>query len=144
MEYREYSSRYFIRLDKGDEILSSLAAVCGKEGVTAASVQGIGGCGKAVVGVFDLATRTYRRREVCALSELVSLDGNATVYEGAPYLHLHASFAYHDADGEPRLLSGHLLEAVIELTGEIILAPADGVITRRYDEELGIRVWDFS
>ena len=32
---------------------------------------------------------------------------------------------------------------VVELTDEIILTPADGVITRRYDDILGIRVRDF-
>ena len=143
MEYRKFNDRYYIRLDRGDEILSELAELCTREGVRAASVQGIGGCERAVVGVFDLGSRTYRRQEVCTMLELISLDGNATEYEGKPYLHLHASFAYHDENDRPQVLTGHLLEAVIGLTGEIILTPADGVVTRRYDEELGIRVWSF-
>ena len=143
MDYRKFSEKYYIRLDQGDEIIASLAALCEKEGVTAASVQGIGGCGYAAVGVFDPDAKAYRRQEVAATLELISLDGNATVFEGRPYLHLHASFAYHDEQDEPRVLAGHLLEAVISLTGEIVLTPADGVITRRYDDALGIRVWDF-
>ena len=144
MEYRKFNEQYYIRLDKGDEILVSLERLCADEGITAASVQGIGGCGRACVGVFDTDSRAYCRREVCATLELISLSGNATYYENKPYLHLHASFAYRDDAGEMKLLAGHLLEAVISLTGEIVLTPADGVITRRYDEELGIRVWNFS
>lgn len=142
MDYRIFNDSYYIRLDKGDEILSALTRLCTQEGVTAASVKGIGGCGRAAVGVFDPDSRTYRRTEVTAMLELISLDGNATLSEGRPFLHLHASFAYHE-DGEAKFLAGHLLEAEILLTGEIVLTPADGVITRRFDGDLGIRVWDF-
>jgi len=143
MEYRKFNDKIFVRLDKGDEIMTSLAEVCACEGVTAAQVTGIGGCSRAVTGVFDAATREYNREEINELLELVSLCGNVTVYEGKPYLHLHASFAYHD-DGMAKTLSGHLLEAQIGLTGEIIITPVDGCISRRYDDSLGIRVWDFS
>ena len=143
MDYRKYSEKYYIRLDRGDEIIASLTQLCAQEHITAASVQGIGGCGSAAVGVFDPEAKTYHRHQVNAMLELISLDGNVTAYEGAPYLHLHASFAYHGEDGEAKVLSGHLLEATVSLTGEIILTLAQGVITRRYDESLGIRVWEF-
>ena len=144
MEYREFSGKYYIRLDKGDEILASLTEVCQREDIKAAQISGIGGCDRAVVGVFDPAKKEYIREEVNAMLELISLDGNVTQYEGKPYLHAHASFAYRGGDGKAAVLSGHLLEAVVGLTGEIILTPADGVVTRRYNEDLGIRVWDFA
>lgn len=143
MEYKKYSEKFYIRLDRGDEIIAALTKLCKEKHITAASVQGIGGCGCAVVGVFDTQSKTYRKQEVNATLELISLDGNVTEYEGEPYLHLHACFAYHDERDLPQLLAGHLLEAHISLTGEIILTPADGCITRRYDDALGIRVWDF-
>ena len=144
MEYREFSGKYYIRLDKGDEILASLTEVCEREDIKVAQINGIGGCQKAIVGVFDTDKKEYDREEVNAMLELVSLDGNITRYEGKPYIHAHATFAYRGESVKAAILSGHLLEAVIGLTGEIVLTPADGVITRRYIDELGIRVWDFS
>lgn len=144
MEYREYNDKIYVRLDKGDEVLSSLVKVCEQKQITTAQIQGIGGCQKAVVGVFDPDRRDYNREEVNALLEMISLDGNITVYEGNPYIHAHASFAYRGDGGKAAVLCGHLLEAVIGLTGEIVITPAEGRITRRYDESLGIRVWDFS
>ena len=143
MEYREYSGKYYVRLDKGDEIVASLLSICEKENIRVAQIQGIGGCEKATVGVYDLDKKDYNREEVNALLEMISLDGNITEYEGKPYLHAHATFAYHQ-DSKPTLLAGHLLEAVIGLTGEIVITPADGHITRKYIDELGIRIWDFS
>ena len=143
MEYRKFGEKYYVRLDRGEEIISSLVDICEKEDIRTAQISGIGGCESAKVGVFDEERKVYRQRELYCLLELVSLCGNVTFYEGKPYIHAHASFAYHGEDKKPELLAGHLLEATIGLTGEIILTPAEGCIGRRYDEELGIRVWDF-
>ena len=144
MDYRKFGEQYYIRLDKGDEILSSLVMLCEQESIGTARIQGIGGCSNAVVGVFDPEKKDYDREEVTAMLELISLDGNVTVFEGRPYIHAHASFAYRGADGRPAVLCGHLLEAIIGLTGELVLTPAEGRIGRKYIDALGIRVWDFS
>lgn len=143
MEYRNYSGKYYVRLDKDDEVIASLISLCEKENIKVAQIQGIGGCEKAVVGVFDMVKKDYNRETVCGMLEMISLDGNVTEHEGKPYIHAHATFAYHDESGQARVLTGHLLEAVIGLTGEIVLTPADGHITRRFVEDLGIRVWNF-
>ena len=143
MEYRKFGEKYYVRLDKGDEIIGSLISVCEKERIKTAQIQGIGGCESAKVGVFDFDHKVYRRRELYCLLELVSLDGNVTFYEDKPYIHAHASFAFHGEGNKPEVLSGHLLEATIGLTGEIVLTPAEGCIGRKYVEELGISIWDF-
>ena len=142
MEYRRFDDKIYVRLDKNDEVIASLLSVCERQNLTIAQIQGIGGCESVTVGVFDAEKRTYNETTVEGLLEMTSLDGNLTYYEGKPYLHLHATFAYRE-DGEIKMISGHLLRAVIGLTGEIVVTPADGRIGRRYDEELGIRVWDF-
>lgn len=142
MEYRKFSEKYYIRLDKSDEVIASLLKLCEKERISVAQIQGIGGCDTVTTGVFDLEKRVYNEETVSGMLEMISLDGNITENEGKPYLHAHATFAYKE-DGETKLLSGHLLRAVIGLTGEIVLTPADGRISRRFVEEDGIRVWDF-
>lgn len=144
MDYRRFGEKVYIRLDKGDEVMSSLAAVCEREDIALAQIHGIGGCSKAVVGVFDPDKKDYDREEVSGMLEMISLDGNITAADEKPFVHAHATFAYHDKNGNAAVLCGHLLEAVIGLTGEIVLTPADGSITRRYDDILGIRTWDFS
>lgn len=142
MEYRKFDDKIYVRLDKGDEVITSLLSVCERQNLTVAQIQGIGGCESATVGVFDMEKKAYNETTVDGLLEMVSLDGNLTYYEGEPYLHLHAAFACRE-DGGIKSLSGHLLKATVGLTGEIVITPADGRIGRRYIEELGIRVWDF-
>ena len=142
MDYRKFGEKIYVRLDKDDEVISALTDVCAKENLTVAQIQGIGGCESVTVGVFDGEKKVYNETTVKGLLEMTSLDGNLTYYEDKPYLHLHASFAYRENEALC-LLSGHLLKAVIGLTGEIIITPAEGKIGRRYIEELGIRVWNF-
>ena len=142
MEYRRFDDKIYVRLDKDDEIIKALTAVCAKKNCPIAQIQGIGGCESVTVGVFDADKKAYNETTVTGLLEMTSLDGNLTQYENKPYLHLHAAFAYRE-DNEIKQISGHLLKAVIGLTGEIVITPADGRIGRRYIEELGIRVWDF-
>ena len=47
MEYREYGDTYYVRMDRGDEIIGNLLALCKNEGITSCTFSGIGGCGKA-------------------------------------------------------------------------------------------------
>jgi predicted DNA-binding protein with PD1-like motif len=44
MEYRKIGDNYYIRMDRGDEIISTLLAVCEKESIPSAVFSGIGGC----------------------------------------------------------------------------------------------------
>jgi len=49
MEYRKFADTYVIRLDKGEEIISSLQAICEKENIRLGSVEGIGAADHAVI-----------------------------------------------------------------------------------------------
>lgn len=47
MDYRKYGETYSIRLDRDDEIISSILKLCEVEGIHSATFSGIGGCGRA-------------------------------------------------------------------------------------------------
>ena len=52
MDYRVFSDKVIVRIDRGEEICEQLKAVCEKEGVVLASVSAIGAVGDFTVGVF--------------------------------------------------------------------------------------------
>ena len=76
MEYRKFENTYFIRIDRGEEILASLAELCTKEQITLGTLYGIGAVGvvpdmhvdvtleelAAVVEVMALPQRPFRHR----------------------------------------------------------------------------------
>ena len=134
MEYRVYEDTILVRLDKGDEVVKSLLAVAERESLTLASVSGIGATDDFEVGVFDLARADYEHFRFSGNHEIVSLVGNITTKEGAPYLHLHITCAGEGG----RIVGGHLFEGKISLTAEIFLHTAAGSADRLRDETLGI------
>ena len=143
MEYKKFGDQFYIRLDHGDEIMSSITNFCHENSIHLAEVSGIGGCSIATAGVFDSGNKDYKTETVNKLLEMISLNGNITEVGGKPFLHAHAVFAYKDETGNTKLLAGHLLNAVIGLTGEIVLTPSEGNIGREYNESLGIKTWKF-
>ena len=139
MEYRAFDDTGLLRLDKGDEIVKSLLDVARKEGLTLASVSGIGATDDFEVGVFDLERSDYDHYRFQGNHEIVALVGNITTKEGAPYLHLHITCA----GKEGKIVGGHLFKAKVSLTAEIFLHKGAGRAERRRDEDLGINTLYF-
>ena len=44
MDYRKIGDNYYIRMDRGDEIISNLFEISEKESIPSAIYSGIGGC----------------------------------------------------------------------------------------------------
>ena len=134
MEYRVFEEGILVRLDKGDEIAKSLSEVAKKEGVTLASISGIGATDDFEVGVFDLDRADYEHFRFGGNHEIVSLVGSVTTKEGEPYLHLHITCAGEGG----KIVGGHLFEGRISLTAEIFLQKVTGAAGRLRDDTLGI------
>ena len=134
METKTFGNTVVVRLDKGDEIVTSLLAAAKEQSLTLASISGIGATDDFEVGVFDLKKQDYDRIRFAGNHEITALVGNLTTKDGAPYLHLHITCA----GPEGRVVGGHLFRAHVSLTAEIFLQRADGTLDRRFDETLKI------
>ncbi|MBR3327577.1 MAG: DUF296 domain-containing protein [Atopobiaceae bacterium] len=145
MEYRRFSNTYYVRLDRGDEILSSILDVCREEHVDSAIFTGIGGCSEAQIQTFLPETGEFQTQVLTGMLELVSLTGNVfTGDEGELYHHTHAVFSYKEGD-EHRMAAGHMKSVTVLYTAEIELRPTiGGTIRRQYDPETGTGFWSFA
>ena len=144
MEYRKYGQSYYVRMDKGDEIIQSLLALCEKEKILSATFSGIGGCDRAEIQTFIPAAGAFETKEWRAMLELVSLNGNIVCDDqGALYHHTHALFSFVE-NGAHKQAGGHLKSATVLYTAEIELRQvAGGVIYRKADPETGTGFWRF-
>ena len=144
MEYRVYNGVGYLRLDRGDGIVSSVLDFCRREGFATATFSGLGGCGEAEIKTFDPETRAYGSRTLSGMLELVSLWGDVTGDgNGGLTQHTHALFAYVE-NGEHKTAGGHLGEATVLVTAEIEVRPAvGGAIGRKADPVWRTKVWDF-
>ena len=144
MEYRKFGDAYYIRLDRGDEIISSILTICEKENIGSATYSGIGGCSEAQIQTFLPETNEFETRTLVGMLELVSLIGNViSDDEGDLYPHTHAAFAYKDGENH-RVAAGHVKSITVLYTGEIELRPVvGGTIGRQHDPETGTGFWRF-
>ena len=139
MEYRKFDDHYVIRLDRGEEIVAKLKEVAQKEGIKLAYLTGIGAVGKVTAGVFDTKEKEFKGHTWEGDLEVVSIGGNINTMNGEIYAHFHISIA----DEEGHVYGGHLTEAVISGTGEMVLTEIKGNVDREYDEEIGLNLFKF-
>lgn len=140
MEYRKYGKDYVVRLQKGEEVLAGIQAVCEREHILLGSVSGIGAVGEVTLGVFNSEKFVYETEDYQGDFEISSCSGNISTMDGKTYLHIHAVM------GNPTknlCVGGHLSRAVISLTGEFMLHQIDGEVDRAYSPEVGLNLIRF-
>ena len=140
MEFTQNGNKYFVRLEKGEEIVASLQEFCLKNNIKAGFVTGIGAIKSMTVGFFNPETKEYHARTFEEYMEITSLLGNISEKEGKPYLHLHIMAT----GGEYKVLGGHLSEAFISATGEICVIDFGKSVGRKFSEEIGLNLLNFS
>ncbi len=138
MRYRKYGETYVVRIDRNEEIMQSLKALCEKEDIHLAQVDAIGAANHAVIGVYDLQEQAYHRETLTGFMEITSLAGNVTRMNGEPYLHLHGTLA----DQHNALHGGHIIELTVGATCEMFVRALPGEVSREKDRELGINLLD--
>ena len=144
MDYRKYKDAFYIRMDKGDEIISCILDICKKENIKSGSFNGIGGCSEAQIQTFLPETGTFETQTLCGMLELVSLSGNIVADEqGEVYHHTHAMFSYKK-DAQHCVAGGHIKSITVSYTAEIEMRPViGGTINRQFDSETGTGFWSF-
>ena len=144
MEYRRFGDAYYVRMDRGDEIVAKLLELCKSEGIDSATFWGIGGCEDAEIQVYKPEDGVFETERVEGTLELVSLMGNMmSATEDEPAFHAHALFSYRDGN-DHRTASGHLKSTTVRYTAEIELRPViGGSLEKCHDPETGTNFWSF-
>ena len=145
MEYRKYGETWYVRMDRGDEIIGGILELCRKEGIASAVFSGIGGCSAAEIQTFLPETGAFETQKLTGMLELVSMNGSVGMdADGLLYQHTHAAFSYK-AGGRHCMAAGHMKSITVLYTAEIELRPViGGEISRKRDEETGTAFWSFS
>ena len=144
MDYRKFGETFYLRLDKGDEIIGSVLALCRKEQLPSAVFGGIGGCSEAQIQTFLPETGAFETQTLRGMLELVSLTGSViTDDRDELFQHTHAVFSYKEGE-QHRVAAGHIKSITVLYTAEIELRPVvGGVIRRKFNPETGTGLWDF-
>jgi uncharacterized protein len=125
---------FAVVFDKGDDVLENLLAFAKEHRLTAAEFTGIGALSDLVLGYFDWQEKDYKRIPIDEQVEVLNLTGNVALADGEPKLHPH--IVVGKADGTAH--GGHLLEARVRPTLEVIVTESPAHLQRRSDPETGL------
>lgn len=125
---------FAVILDTGDEAVGCLSRFAHEQKLHASQLTAIGAFSRVVLGYFDLDKKDYRRIGIDEQVELVALLGDFALYDGEPKLHAHVVVAKSDGSAH----GGHLLEALVKPTMEVILTEMPAYLHRHCDRQTGL------
>lgn len=136
---QEKEKTYALVFDAGDEVTEGLLEFARENDLTASSFKAIGAFERATFGWFNLETEEYEKIPINEQVEVVSLIGDiATGEDGNPKVHAHCVVAKRDGTAH----GGHLLEAIVRPTLEVILTETPAHLRKTYRKEFGIALID--
>ena len=139
MRVRQMDGRFLIRLEAGEEAISSLRSWAVEENVGFAVLWAIGAMRRATLGYFDTTAAVYRQIPVEEQVEVVSMTGNVALGEdGTPVVHVHTVLGR--ADGST--IGGHLIEGQVFPMLEVVVRVFPEPVYRRADPTTGLTLWD--
>jgi uncharacterized protein len=119
----------------GDELASGLSAFAADRHLSAASFKGIGGLSSVRLAWFSWETKAYEPSVTLDEQvELLSLIGDVALSEGKPLVHAHAIIGKRDGTA----CGGHLLEARVRPTCEVVLTESPAELHKVVDPESGL------
>lgn len=126
---------YSLVFDAGEEVVRTLITFAREQELEGSHFTAIGAFRDVVLGWFDWELKDYRPTRLVEQVEVVSLAGNIALSpQGGPALHAHVVVARRDCSA----WGGHLLEAHVRPTLEVILTESPVHLQRRYDHTVGM------
>lgn len=129
---------YAVVFDSGDELVADLQYFCESEQLTAARFTAIGAFSSALLGYFNWSEKKYEEIPVNEQVEVLSLVGDVALHEDKPKLHMHVVLGKRDGSA----VGGHVLQAYVRPTLEVLLVESPGYLKRRTDPDTGLPLID--
>jgi predicted DNA-binding protein with PD1-like motif len=134
MDHVREDDRIVVRLDPGEEVLDSLAALRDEYGIENGFLTGIGAVDRVTLGHRDVEAQEYSEEEFAGRFEVTSFLGNV----GPDKIHTHVQVA--DDSFEP--FGGHCSGARVPGTFEVLVTLGETPLTHRLDDRTGLDVFD--
>ena len=120
--------------DTGEDPVAGLNRFAAQNNLGACRFTAIGAFSEAVLGYFDWEKKDYVRIPVEEQVEVLALVGDIASQDGKPKIHAHVVLGRRDGSAR----GGHLLEARVRPTLEVILTQSPAHLDRVYDPASGL------
>jgi predicted DNA-binding protein with PD1-like motif len=134
---RDGNGLWVVLLERGDKVRESVEGFAAQVGLGGARISAIGALENPELAVYDLPQKKYYSRTFEGIFELLTADGNITLKDGRPFMHMHVAIGDH----EYRVHGGHLKDAVVGVVVEMFMEPLAEPLSREMDEDIGLPSW---
>jgi predicted DNA-binding protein with PD1-like motif len=131
---RDEETTHVLVFQTGDEVVSTLEAFAREHEITAARFTAIGAFSEAKLGYFDWERKEYEEIRLAEQVEVLTLAGDVALKDGEPSVHAHVVLGKRDASAH----GGHLLEARVRPTLELVLVESPAHMRKEHDPETGL------
>lgn len=127
---------FAVVFDIGDEVMEGLQSFASENRLRGSELTAIGAFQDVTLAFWDWETREYQRNPIRQQVEVAALVGNIAVAPDgtSPKVHAHAVVGL--PDGMAR--AGHLLEAHVRPTLEVVVTESAEHLQRQRDERTGL------
>jgi len=120
--------------DIDEEVMQGLRGFAAQQALRASSFTAIGALRAVTLGYFDWQKKDYDRIRIEEQVEVLSLVGNIARKGDKPKIHAHVVLGKRNGTAH----GGHLLEAYVRPTLEIVVVESPAHLAREIDEETGL------
>ena len=126
---------FILIFETGDELAEGLNRFAIEQQLSAASFKAVGALSSVRLGWFSWENKKYEPSvQLNEQIELLSLIGDVALKDGEPQVHAHAVIGKKDGTA----YGGHLLEAHIRPTCEVVLVESPAHLQKRVDPDSGL------
>ncbi|HEX5435593.1 MAG TPA: PPC domain-containing DNA-binding protein [Gemmatimonadaceae bacterium] len=129
---------FAIIFSTGDEVASGLLAFAREHQLGGSHFTAIGAFSDVTLGYFEWERKDYRKIPVREQVEVLALTGDIALADGEPKLHAHVVIGKSDGTAH----GGHLMEAHVRPTLEVMLVESPTRLRRKYDPATGLALID--
>ena len=132
---------FAVVFEPGEEVVAGLLKFAKDQKLSGAHLTAIGAFERVTLGFFELSRKNYKKIAIEEQVELMSLVGNiARDDKGEPKLHAHVVVGKSDGTAH----GGHLLEAHVQPTLEVVIVESSQRLRRTTRPEFGLALLDLS
>jgi len=129
------------RLERGERLPDALAAIAEQRRITTGWVTGLGAFEWVELAEYDQSLKEYRPpKRIAGPCEILSLVGNVSFKDGAPFVHAHVTVSRETEHGI-EVSGGHLIAGCV-FACELFVECCDDLGLRRdRDDATGLALW---
>lgn len=125
---------YALIFETGEEVVSQLERFAADHALGASRFTAIGAFSEAALGYFDWESKQYERIPLREQVEVLAIVGDIALDGERPKVHAHVVVGKRDGSAH----GGHLLEARVRPTLEVILTESPSYLKRVCDPQSGL------